>query len=281
MEILRVFRVEVYRLVRSRAALVSGALLVLVPALWVWFTHALQVASTGLGGGAAAEDARTGVGWGVFVDGWRVGLVLGMVLLVIQASRTLAADRESWVVRLAVTRRTSRVALVFGRALLAPLLVGLVIVLTGLGAWITAGQFFDFGPVGEDGYVIFTVEELRAELATAVGAAIGPMIATYALALLVSSIAASAVIGVSLGLGLFLAYDLFKEALGEARFWIFATYVPSFRDTSAVAEVASLAKGYSDSGYTAEVLRMNQILPWPQAALLLALTLIVMSRRSL
>ena len=168
-----------------------------------------------------------------------------------------------------------------GRALLAPVLVAAVVLLSGLGAWLTAGQYFDFGPVGEDGYVIFTVEEVRGELATALGAAVGPMIATYMLGLLVSSIAASAVLGVSLGVGLFLAFDLFKDVLGEARFWWFATFVPSFRDTSAMAEISSLAKGFSDAGYTEEVLRMNQVLPWPQAVLLLVLTLLVMSRRSL
>lgn len=279
MEVLRAFRVELYRLLRSRSVIVSGVVLVVVPALWVWFTHALQVAGERLGSGG--QDDRTGVGWGVFVDGWRVGLVLGTVLLVIHASRSLAADRESWVLRLAVTRRTSRRALVLGRALMAPGLVLAVLLLSGLGAWVCAGQFFDFGPVGEDGYVIFTVEEVRAELVTAVLAAIGPMIALYLLALLVSSLAASAVLAVSLGLGFFLAYDLFKDVLGEARFWCFATYVPSFRDTSAMAEISSLAKGYSDAGYTDEVLRMNQVLPWPQALLLLFATLAVMSRRSL
>jgi ABC-type transport system involved in multi-copper enzyme maturation permease subunit len=279
MESLRVLRVEIFRMLRSRAVLLSAALLVFVPALWVWFTHALKVVGREVGGGAV--DNRTGVGWGVFVDGWRVGLVLGTVLLVIHASRSLAADRESWVLRLAVTRRTSRAALVLGRALLAPLLVLLVLVLSGLGSWCTAGLCFDFGPVGEDGYVIFSAAEVRSELGTAVLAAVGPMIATYLLGLLVSALSATAVLGVSLGLGLFLCFDLFKDVLSSLRFWIFANFVPSFRDTSAMAEISSLAKGYSDAGFTEEVLRLNQILPWPQAALILAATLAVMSRRAL
>ena len=279
MEALRVLRTELYRAVRSRGVWVSTLMLAAVPALWAWFSHGLQRARELRGGAGAAET--TGEGWGVFVDAWRVGLVLGTLLLLIHSSRSLAADRESWVLRLAATRRASRAALVLGRAALAPVLVAGVVLVTGAAAWWSSGQLFEFGPVGESGYVIFTEAEVREELWTAALATVGPLLATYALGLLVSAVSASAVVAVSLGLGLFLVYDLFKDVLQDARYWIFATYVPSLQDTSAMKEMAGIARGFSDAGFTEEVLRMNQWLPWPEALVLVALALLVTWRRPL
>ena len=76
-------------------------------------------------------------------------------------------------------------------------------------------------------------------------------------------------------------FDLFKEVLGDHQYWLFAAYVPSLVDTSAMHEMTGLARGFSDAGFPDDLLRMNHVLPLPQALVLTLAACLVLSRRSL
>jgi hypothetical protein len=207
--------------------------------------------------------------------------VLAGLLLLIHSSRSIAADRESWVLRLATTRRTPRYALVTGRALLAVLLVVGAVALTGVSAWAEARWGFDFGPLTEDGYTFFTVEELRAELVPSVLAVLPPLYATWCFGLLLSALIRSALVAVCVSLVLYFSFDLFKSVLGDAQHWIFASFAPSLVDGSAMKEMAGLARGMSDAGYPQELFARSLYLPLPQALVLLALAVLVVARKPL
>ncbi len=285
---LRVARAETYRMVRSRtvwacaAAIASvGALRVLVAHMAENAAHATAVQQALLAGRSAPEFGPPTNAYAPLVEGWLAGMTLGTLLLLIVSARSLAGDRESGVLRLARTRSASRAALVLGRFLLGPPLVLAVVALAGLGAWLAAWSLFEFGPLVEDGYQIFAEAELRAELRTAVLASFPPLLATFVFGLFVSALGRTATGAVGVCLAVFLGFDLFKEALGDSKTWVFATYAPSLVDHSCMQEMAGIAKGYSDSGYTELMLRMNHFVPWPEAALLLGLTCWIVSRRAL
>ena len=280
----RVLRSEAYRLARSRGAWVATGLLALVPALRVYGAH-LSAAATraerAFAGRGAPAELEQGAAWAPFVDGWRAGLVLGAFVLLAHAARSLAADRESGVLRLATTRSATRSSLVVARALLAPFLVVGTILVSGLGSWLVARQLFEFGPLVEDGYEIMSAGELTRELALATSAAAPAMLALYCFGLLVSAAGRSAVGAVSVALALFLGFDLFKEVLGDDQYWVFAAYVPSLVDTSAMGEMTGLARGFSDAGFPAALQRMNFLTALPETLLLVAAGCWVSERRSL
>lgn len=278
-----VFGAEARRWVVARSTWVGGAFLVLVSVLRVLAARAAEAAARAeaLAAGRAPETGAAGGGWAPFVDGWRVGLAAGTILLLIHAAGAIAADRESGVLRLASTRSSTRTALVLGRALLAPLFVLFVVTATGLAAWATSRAFYDFGPLVEDGYELASAAELRHELLLSALAALPPLLATYAFGLLVSAASRGAAGAIGLALSAWLAFDLFKDVLGPGRHWVFASFAPSLVDGSAMQEMAGVARGYSDAGLPEELLRMNLILPWPQAALLVGLACWILSRRAL
>jgi len=279
----RVFRAELYRLLRTRIAHFAALFLVLVPVLHVTVARYLDAAQRidAARRGRELLGLDEGLGWAPLVEAWRVGLALGALLLLIHGARTLAGDRERGILRLASTRTSTRASLVFGRALVGPLLVLAVAALTGLGAWLSAGVWFDFGPLVEDGYTILEPEELRGELIRALASSVLALWAVHAFGLLVSAVARGATLAVACAIALFLAFDLFKRALGDLGHWIFATYSPSFIDGSAMEEMAGMAHGYSDAGYPEELLRMSFVLPVPQALLMLVLAAAVMRRKRL
>ena len=279
----RVFRAEWFRLLRSRATHLAGFFMVLIPTLHV-------VAARFVDSAERLEAARSGRellgleegrGWAPLVEAWRVGLALGALLLLIHGARSIAGDRDSGVLRLASTRTASRGALAAGRVMTGPPLVLLVVALSGLASYVTTLVWFDFGPLMEDGYVILEVSELRRELARAILSAIPALWAVHAFGLLVSSISRGATLAVASSVALFLAFDLFKTSLGQNRFWLFATYSPSFIDNSAMQEMVGLAHGYSDAGVPESLMRMSYLLPAPQALLLASLAALVLTRRRL
>jgi hypothetical protein len=285
---LRVFRAELYRLLRGRTTWIALVCVVGLASLRVVAAHVATAAAHA----RAVQDAlisgrpvppvpEAGNAFAPLVEGWLVGLTVGTLLLLIFSARTLAGDRESGVLRLARTRSASRGALVFGRFLLGPPLVLALVAASGLGAWATSAWLFDFGPLVEDGYELLSMQELMDELQIAVVAAIPPLIATYAFGLFISALGRSATGAVGLCLAVFLGFDLFKEVIGDGQVWVFATFVPSLVDKSCLHEMAGIAHGYSDSGYPDEVLRMNHLMPWPQAAALIAATCLIVRRRSL
>ena len=131
----------------------------------------------------------------------------------------------------------------------------------------------------EDGYELLSAEELGEELRRAALAALPPLIATYAFGLLVSAFSRSATTAIAVSLSSWLAFDLFKEALGPARYWVFASFTPSLVDGSAMEEMTGVAQGFSDAGFAEGLYRMNLLLPWPEAAVLVLLACWVLSRR--
>lgn len=279
----RVVSAELFRLMKSRGTWLAAAFLFLVPVLRVWAAQvAMQAARLeSATSGGATLGLEEGLGWAPLVEGWRAGLALGSLLLVIHSARSIAGDRESGLLRLASTRTASRAALVIGRALLGPLLVVAVTLVSGLGAWSAALLWFDFGPLVEDGFTILEVDELAQELRLAVLAALPALLGVHAFGLFISSLARGATSAVASGVALMLAFDLFKDAVGQGRYWVFASFAPSFVDNSAMKEMAGIARGYSDAGYPASLLRMNYLIPWPQIALLVLLSALILGRRRL
>ncbi len=282
---LRVARAELYRALRSRSAWIVGACVPLAAAARVLAGRigAAAERADALARGvqpAAAADV-SGAGWGALVDGWRVGLVLASLLLVVHGARALAGDRESGVLRVAVTRSASRTGVVLGRALLAPALVLLFVALAGAGAALPAAAFGDFGPLVEEGYELASAEELGRELCKSVLASLPALCATWTFGLFVGALVRSAAGATAAALCAFLAFDLFKEALGEARHLVFAAFAPTLVDGSAMHEMAGVARGFSDAGYSSELFAKSLWLPWPQAAILLAAAALATARRPL
>jgi len=285
---LRVFGAEWYRLIHGRSVWVSSAVLVVVSFLRVLATWVAERSAYASAVQRAVLDGRDvppvpapSNAYGPLVDGWSTGLTVGAMLLLIAASRSVAGDLESGLLRMASSRSASRSALALGRCLLGiPLCVG-VMFATAAGAGIAAWMLFAFGPVVEDGYELMSEPELRAQLLMAVATTTPSLIATWAFGVLVSSASRSAAVAVGATLVLYLGFDLFKEVLGVHRYWVFAAFNPSFVDNSYIKEVAGMARGFSDAGFTEGLLNQNLILPWPEAVALMALTGLVLSRRSL
>jgi len=272
---LGVFRAESLRLRKSRAVLLSALALALLAALRV----ALGALSEKVG--APSAPPEVGNAYGPLADGWGVGLRVGTLLLLVLSSRSLSGDREQGILRLATTRSVTRGGLVWGRALLGiPACLALV-ALCGLGAGVAAWAAYDFGPLREFGYTLMSREELDAELAQAVLASLPPLFAVWCFGLLVSALVRSPTGAVGTALAAFLGFDLFKELLGTGQHWVFAAFSPSFVDGSCMGELAGVARGLSDAGYSEALYRMNLVLPLPEAALMLAIAAFVMSRRAL
>jgi hypothetical protein len=279
---LRVLGAEWVRLVTSRAARISAGLLVLVPALRVAASVAgkrveeLERQARGIKVGATGFDS--GTAWAPFVDGWRAGLVLGLALLLVHAARTLAGDRESGVLRIAVTRSASRTGALVGRALLGPLIVVCIALLTGAGALAAASTVGDFGALVEDRFTITTVADLSIELGRSLLVSLMGLVAVHAFGLLVSTASRGAVIALAASLATLLLWDVFKGSLGDARWWVFASHAPTFIDGSAMNEMAGVARGYSDKGLADDVFRRGLVLA-PLSALLFVVASALLLRR--
>jgi len=277
--VLRVARAEWGRLLCLRATWLVLLLLAAVSRLRAWVSvSAVAAERVGAGG---EDPVSSGLGWAPLVDGWRTGLVLGALVLVAVSARSLAGDHEAGVLRLALTRSAPRGALVWGRLLLSPLLVLATVAATGLAAFAVAGANGDFGPFVEDGYEIFAAEELRAELARSVVAILPALLATYAFGLFVSSLAPGATVAVTAALGVFLAFDLFKDTLGRAGDWVFAKHVPTLADSSAWDELQKVVRGFSDAVLSERLFRIGLVAPLPSILLLGLLASLVLSRRRL
>ena len=274
---LRVLRVELGRLLRARSAWLTLVLLSATSALGAF----VAVGATALERGGTEDPMTSGKAWAPLVDGWRVGLVLAVLVLLAHGARSLAGDREAGVLRLAVTRSIPRSSTVLGRLLLAPILVLVLVCAAGLAAWSTAWALGDFGPLVEDGYEIYTAAELRAEVLRGVSAILPAMLAAYAFALLVSSLFANATLAVSCTLGSYLAFDLFKDFFGSLRPWIFATHVPTLADSSAWSELPGVMRGFSDAGYSVGLLRAAWLSPWPALAVFALGATVVIQRKPL
>ena len=279
---LRVLRAEFVRLITSRTGMATALLLVCIPALRVW-AAVLATRAKDIQRAASGSDQiglTEGTGWALLVDGWRAGLMLGTALLLVQGARALAGDRETGVLRLAITRSASRSGSVVGRALLGPVLVVLVVALTGLGAYLaTKMAGANFGDLIEDDFTIFSADEVRSELIRALGPVAAGLMAVHAFGLFVSSVSKGPVLALAGSLAAVLLWDVFKEDFGESRFFVFASHAPTFADGSAMKELAGFARGYSDAGLPEAVINMGRILPPLQALVFVALAALVLRKR--
>ncbi len=273
--VLRTLHAEAFRLRKTRTVGWSLVFLAVVAAARVFAAHVgTAVSSVSANAASASEGDVSGTAWGPFVDGWRTALSAATLLLLLHATRSIAADRESGILRVTWTRATSRGASVVARALLSLGLIVAAFAVTGVAAFVTAGALFDFGALVEDGYEFLTAAELRVELATAALAVLPAFAATYAFGLAVSAATRSATVATNVALSVFLAFDLFKEALGGAQQWVFAAFVPSFVDGSALSAMSGVARGFSDAGLSPRFLELSLIVPSVQALVFLVLACI-------
>lgn len=284
----RVFSAEWYRIARSRVMLGSALFLALVAALRVVAARMADASIYASSVQRALSQDRPvppvppiANAWAPFVDGWLAGLTVGTLLLLIASTRALAGDRESGLLRVAGTRSASRTGLVLGRAMVGVVLTLGAMLVAGLGAWFAATQLYEFGPVVEDNYELVSSEELHVGLRMALLAAVPPLLTTWFFGLFVSSVTRSGTSAVAIGIATYLGFDLFKEVLGDAQYYAFAAFNPSFVDNSCLNEFADVARGFSDAGYSELRYIQNLWMPWPQALLLVAAACVVTRRRSL
>jgi ABC-type transport system involved in multi-copper enzyme maturation permease subunit len=269
-----VLRAEVWRLLRSRTGwgLTLGVLLL----------SGARAYSSVLVTLAQRPSLSSGGAWACWADGWRVGLVLAALVLVAGGARSLAADLEQGLVRLALVRSASRSAVLLGRALLAPLCVLALWAASGLGSFFGAALGLDFGPLVDEGYTLLTSSEALADLRLAALAVLPALLASWVLGLTIGAISRSAAGAVAAALGLWLSFDLFKNTLfGRGAEWVFAAHVPTLLDTSPFRGLSELLRGFSDAPSTDATLRAALLVPLPQALLLLAIAWITLTRRRL
>lgn len=265
---------ELWRLGRSRAAWVL--------ALGVALASAARARGSGLLTLAERGSLSSGGAWAPLADGWRVGLVLAALVLVAGGARSLAADIEQGLVRLALVRSAGRGALLLARTLLAPVCALALWLAAGLGAWLGAAIGLDFGPLVDEGYTLLGADEARRELQLAVLAVLPALGACWILGLAVGVLAPSAASAVAAALGVWLAFDLLKgPLLGRDADWVFAAHAPTLLDSSPLRGLGELLRGFSDAPATDEGLRAALLVPWPQAGVLLVLALVVFARRRL
>ncbi|MCA8979471.1 MAG: hypothetical protein H6831_09670 [Planctomycetes bacterium] len=281
---LLVARSEVYRDLRSRSTWLLTLLVGFVPLVRVlaWrLAEAPERLRRAQSGASRSAEELAGAGWAPLVESWRFGLVLGGLALLFHFARGLAGDNDTGVARLAVTRSVSRPGLVLGRALLIVPYVLLLALVTGVSAWFSVTATYELGDLVVDGYTLATASELRSELTQSILVTLPPLCCLCSFGLLVSAASRSAVAAVALSASAFLGYDLFKEVLGRKAAWVFASYVPSIFDESAMAEMVQVALGYSDAGMSTAARNAAAILPWPEAALALGVACVLVARKRL
>ncbi|MFT5732759.1 MAG: hypothetical protein ACI8WY_001425 [Planctomycetota bacterium] len=179
-----------------------------------------------------------------------------------------------------MTRSASRGGAVVGRALLGPILVIFTVALAGIGAYLaTKGVGGDFGDLIEDDFTIFLGAEVRAELIRSLVPVAAGLVAVHAFGLLISSLSRGPVLALAGSLAAILLWDVFKEDMGESRFYVFATHAPTFADGSAMKELAGFARAYSDAGLPDAVINMGMILPPIQAVVFVGLAVLALRKR--
>lgn len=279
-----VARSQCYRELRTRSNWVLALFVAAVPFVRVlaWrLAEAPERLRRARSGDAPTPEELAGLGWAPLAESWRFGLVLGALALLFHMARGVAGDRDSGLARLATTRSVSRSALVIGRALLAPVHVLLLVALTGVSAWLSVRASYGLGDLVVDGYTLLGADELRAALVRSIAITLPALFTLSCFGLLVSAVSRSAVTAVALAAICFLGFDLFKELLGAQAVFVFASWVPSIFDASAMAEMVQVALGYSDAGLSEASARAATILPWPQALVLLIAACVVVGRRRL
>ncbi len=281
MGFVRQLRGEWFLLLRSRAVwaacILSMALAAGRVALLRLQSEAGEVhrAAQGRAGAAPADPS----GYAPFADGLSWGFLVAFLSLTVFSSLSIALDRERGTIRLPLVRGTSRTGLVLGK-FAALVVAGFALLAAATGsAAAAAAVFYDFGPVVEDRYEIFSEATICREVLTALAAAAVTLPAAAALGLFVSALARSGAAAAAAGLLATVGFDVLEGALGRPAGWVFLSYAPSLLDDSLLKEASKLARGYSDAGFSAERLWLNFAVPLPEAAFLLGFTLWIFARR--
>ncbi len=275
-------RSEIYQMLRSpvvRGMAAVTALATLIPVLYQRFGF-LWITAKNIARNTGQLQAPPENAYVPLVEGLSSGLLLGGYLLLTLAAGSLAWDREHGLARLFLIRRASRSALVMAKfsalVFLGVLLVGLVVLLS----WGSASLLFDFGPVVEEGYEIYSEAEVLREVLTGIAASAVPLLAVIAFGLLISTATGSTARAVGIALIAILAFDIFKGLLGNSSRWIFASYLPSLGGGSYIKEVTwKVVGGFSDITLTGEDLWYNFAVPAVETVLFVLLALAVAAKR--
>jgi len=230
-----------------------------------------------LGGEAAGVEASANA-YPAFAEGLAVGVGIAAFLILVHGALSIAGEREAGTLRSALVRGVSRGGLVLGKAAFGALLVLAALPGVALASLLAAAIPYEYGPVTEQGYVIYPVSTIHLETLRGIGAAALALLATHAFGLFVSSIARAPGGAVAAALFLFLVFDAAKGLLGGASEWVFATFVPSITDRSYLGEVVGIARGFSDAGFETDTWTRSLLVP-PVQALLLVLAAIVTTLR--
>jgi len=225
-----VFKAEWGRLIVTRA---FHAVLLLV------FAASLARA---LGDGltSSAHGVESGQGWHGLALGWRTGLVLSTLILAFGAARGLAGDSNAWILRLALTRGTSRAGMISARLMLGLAQLLLLVLCSGAGAWLGGWFGGGYGTFVVDGAEFGDRAFFAPEFVRVLLGVLPALAATYAFALFISAFCNSAVTAVAASMGLLLSFDLFKEVLGDGGKWFFLAHTPTLLDSSAFTYLGDL-----------------------------------------
>lgn len=283
---LRVLRAELARMLTSWVAIVAAFLCLLVPVLRVGVSAVVQRASQLADGGQGANGLEGGAGWGMLIKGWESGLLLATVFLLVQAIRSISGDRESGVLRLAVTRSASRVGAVIGRAMVGPLLVLGMVLLSGLGSWF-ATRFIgrgDFGNLIIEDYAIFGddgADYILGELKRTMQNVVLALCAMHAFGLLVSSLIRGPLIAFVVAMVPLMIWALLRDVFGPGQWFVFASHAPPFFSGSAMSELGKLAEGFSDGLIEEQVYRTGLIFTAAEGLLAVGLSCVAVRLRSI
>ena len=99
--------------------------------------------------------------------------------------------------------------------------------------------------------------------------------------LLISCLVPGVALAPSVALGAFLAFDLFKTALGDVHYYVFASHAPTVVDSSAWSELAGVVRGFSDAGFPDQLIRVGTRVSWPAALIFTVVACLALRRRSL
>lgn len=275
-------KAELYVALRSNAArmlVLLPALIVMARAVIVRLSETGQQARNALMG--QDGPAIGGNAWGHLVDSFSVGLTMLGLILVAYTAWSFSSERDSGAIRHVLIRCASRGGIVVAKLVMAHLLALCALIVMALAIAVITAVLWDFGPVVEDGYELIGSAEIRSEVALGLGLALIPFPATLAFGLLVAVCAQSATQAVTAALGITLALDIFKGILGDAAYYLYASFQPSLLDQSYLQDVGRLVRGYSDVMVDNRALELNLWIPWPQMLLFVLIALLVVRMRKL
>lgn len=266
----------------SRIAVLAPTLTVVAQLLLVRVGEAGELARSALLDQPGFGDGEpAGTAYGYLVDGLGTGLTLLALVMVALAAHSFAYDRDTGLVRHLVIRRVSRPALIMAKLAQLHLVALTALLLLWFTSWLLSGALWEYGPVVEDGFELIGEQEIRDELSLGLRLALIPLPTAIGFGLLVSVLASSTTQAVTTALGLTLAVDLFKAALGDKANYLYATFQPSLVDQSYLREVGRIVRGYSDVLIDDHVLQLNMLVPLPELLALVLLSLWFAGRKTI